>query len=291
GYSAQVYARGLRAPDGLAVDAQGRLLVVEEGSGQITRFDGPGQAHVLVRGLRSPEGLCLGPDGDLFVVEDIPGGRLLRIDQQGKLEVLATDLCAPEGVVFLEGRLFLTESTAQQESNKFALRTRVLELTRGDQGWGPPVRRTDQGIPFSFAELLCLGDTHLIICNELASVLIPVGLLSFDLESGQLQPFARGLIAPEGLCWTPRSAENEDPGFPLYVAEEDVDGAGHGRISRVTAEGKRSTFAAGFGTLEDVLVLADGRVFVSEDSTGSIVLLTPPPEAADLTRKPAEKDD
>ncbi|MGK0219909.1 MAG: glucose/arabinose dehydrogenase, partial [Planctomycetota bacterium] len=33
GYSAQVYARGLRAPDGLAVDAQGRLLVVEEGSG------------------------------------------------------------------------------------------------------------------------------------------------------------------------------------------------------------------------------------------------------------------
>jgi sugar lactone lactonase YvrE len=269
GYAAFVFANDLSAPDGLAFDASGRLLVVEETTGEITRIDKHGKHKTVAEGLHSPEGLFTTPDGLLFCAEDGPDGRLLSIDKRGKLTALAEHLDAPEGVLLLGERLFVTESTAQLAKNKFATRTRLTEVRRTKRGWGKSQLVFERGLPLSFSELVADDEGRLLIANELAGGFIRGGLMAYDLDTGELTTFTTGLISPEGLAWS------RDGSWPLFVAEEDIDGKGAGRISTVDKDGKRTTFATGFGTLEDVLVAADGRIFVSEDINRQGIALRP----------------
>jgi acetyl esterase/lipase len=271
GYGAWVYAVGLQAPDGLVFDDLGRLCVVEESGGRVVRFDVDGQPEIVAQGLHSPEGICAGADGELFVVEDGADGRLLRIDPQGKLEVLAEQLDAPEGVILVGDTLYLTESTLQLVENSFESRTRVLALQRLEHGWSAPTRVFARGLPYSFAELLYDPAGELILVNELAGDLVHSGLVRYSFKTGRLQTFVEGLRSPEGLTATPDSPT----GFPLYVAEEDLDGEDHGRISLVDLEGNRTDFATGFGTLEDVVIGPNGHIFASEDSTGMVIEIKP----------------
>jgi hypothetical protein len=86
-----------------------------------------------------------------------------------------------------------------------------------------------------------------------------------------------GLTAPEGLSFSPGG------GFPLYVAEEDL-GTGQGRISRVEADGQHAPFCTGFLSIEDVVLDGDGTLYVSEDGSGTVIVVKyepvePAPEA------------
>lgn len=271
GYAAFVYATDLAAPDGLAFDTQGRLLVVEEGKGRITRIDKHGNHKILAEDLTSPEGLFTTKTGEIFVAEDARDGRLIAIDKRGKQTVLATHLDAPEGVILVGESLFVTESTAQLVSNKFTMKTRLIQLTRdkSENGWSEPKRLFERGLPLSLSELIHDNAGHILIANETAGGFVAPGLMSFDLETQNLEVFATGLISPEGLAWSASGS------WPLFVAEEDVDAKEHGRLSTVSKDGKRTTFATGFGTLEDVLVTPDGHIFVSEDVNRQIVELRP----------------
>jgi sugar lactone lactonase YvrE len=53
-------------PDGLAIDAAGRLYVAVNGAGQIWRVDRDGSIHVLARGQRFASDVALGRGGDGF---------------------------------------------------------------------------------------------------------------------------------------------------------------------------------------------------------------------------------
>lgn len=71
---------GLTGPDGLALDAAGRLAVAHNGLGTVWIFDRLGQP--LLR-LRSPRGLsttnlCFGPDGRTLYVTESDSGAVLR---------------------------------------------------------------------------------------------------------------------------------------------------------------------------------------------------------------------
>jgi len=283
GFEARIFATGLASPDGLAFDAKGRVCVVEESAGRVTRIGPAGEHETVAQGLNSPEGICLGPRGEFYVVEDCANGRLLEIGTDGEVATIAEGLDAPEGVAIRGDSLFLTESSVQFERNPLKMRTRVLELRRAEGSWGAPTVLLERPMPFSFAELLEDGPVHLLVANELAGGKTKQGLWRLDLETGEFALFGSGLVTPEGLCWTP----GEEPGFPLYVAEENPDNEGNGRISRVSADGVRSTHATGFKNVEDVLVGPGGRVYVSEDSSGMIIVLCPvPAERADVTPEP-----
>ena len=82
-----VVAGGLAQPEGLAVDRDGSLLVVEAGAGRLTRID-PGTgatsrvASGLGLGVASPpgapptwmfNGVAVGPKGDIYVTGDRSG--------------------------------------------------------------------------------------------------------------------------------------------------------------------------------------------------------------------------
>ena len=289
GYRAYVFASGLASPDGLTLDGQGNLCVVEERAGRVTRLDENGGKVVLARGLHSPEGLCLGPDGLLLVVEDCAQGRLLSIDGEGEVRVLLEGLQAPEGVIFQGGCLYLTESSLQLVDRRWSARTRVRRLERTQAGWGAPRELFEGALPFSFSELALLDSGSLLLANETARALPVAGLLRLDLASGKVTPFAQGLAAVEGVGWWNGGDERV-----LLVAEEDVDGDGRGRLSRVVCSegrGRRTDFALGLGTIEDVVMDARGRIFVSEDSTGLVLMLQREPMHPQPPLDPPGDDD
>jgi glucose/arabinose dehydrogenase len=78
--------------------------------------------------------------------------------------------------------------------------------------------------------------------------------------------FTSNLVAPEGA----RFAANGE--FPLYVAEEDI-GGGVGRLSRVEADGSHMPFCTGFYSIEDVVQDENGRLYVSEDGSGLVIVI------------------
>lgn len=271
GYTIQVYAEDLRAPDGLAFDSNGAVCVVEEKVGRLTRIAADGTKTALLDGLRSPEGIALGPDGSLYVVEDAANGRLLRVRPGGEVDVLAQGLDAPEGVLVVGETIYYTESTLQLVGNLFDGRSRVSALSLSDGADQEPEIITDCGAPLSFSELVAAGPDGLIVVNETSGGIIRASLMSLAPFSGAIDVHCSGLISPEGICATPGA---EGP-FPLFVAEEDIDGEGHGQLVRIDEEGEVSIVATGFGTLEDVLVASNGCIYLSEDSTGRVLLLTP----------------
>ena len=62
------------------IQPDGSRKVVYDNSTPIFELDDKGNAKKRAGGLRSPEGLALDKDGILYVVEDVPGGRLISFN-------------------------------------------------------------------------------------------------------------------------------------------------------------------------------------------------------------------
>jgi sugar lactone lactonase YvrE len=292
GYTATVYAEGLSSPDGLAFSPAGILHVAEETAGRVSQIGPTGRITPIITGLTSPEGIAFDDAGNLYVVEDVQAGRLIRRSPAGLTTTLATDLDAPEGVVGApDGTLYITESNAQFVTDPADLRTRIAavspsgEVTRLITNT-PTISGT--GVAFwSYAGLAMGPDGLPYVTNEMSggdiahTEMVTPGALTatlalyttdsifvVDPATGDRALFASGLVSPEGL----RFSANGD--FPLYVAEEDV-GDGEGRLSRVESDGSHTPLCTGFSTIEDVAVDQEGRLYVSEDSSGLVLLIQP----------------
>lgn len=122
-------------PDGLAVDAAGRLVISAPNNartqpGAIFRMDAPGGKpykwfDVPVHpetGYAAPMGICFGPDGALYVCDNQKDskGRLLRFtfkdDKVASCETVACGLENANGVKYHKGRLYMTQAFLRQIS-------------------------------------------------------------------------------------------------------------------------------------------------------------------------------
>lgn len=264
GYAATLYAQGLSSPDGLAFSPSGVLHVAEETAGRVSRIGPGGSISTVVSGLTNPEGIAFDTAGNLYVVEDVQNGRLLRVTPGGDTTTLATSLDAPEGVVWTsDGTTYITESNLQFASNPpYDLQTQVTAVSPSG---GVTVLRTDD-LYWSYAGIALGADGLLYVTNEASGTGTNHSVFTVDPATETRELFATGLVAPEGL----RFAASGD--FPLYVAEEDT-GGGAGRLSLIEADGSHTPFCTGFGTIEDVAVDDSGRLYVSEDSTGFIIVI------------------
>jgi sugar lactone lactonase YvrE len=303
GYTARVYAEGLDSPDGLAISPAGVLHVAEERAGRVSRIDAAGSVTPVLTGLDSPEGLAFDPDtGALYVVEDVENGRLIERTADGTVTPLAHGLDAPEGVALSPGGVvYLTESNLQFAEPQ-DVRTRVAALNRPAALTrvitDTPILDPPLVHAWSYSGITPGPDGRLYVANELSgveitrTVAIPgfppttliltttESLLIVDPVAGTRELFASGLTAPEGLAFAPGGE------FPLYVAEEDV-GGGRGGISAVDAGGQHAPFCVGFLSIEDVVVAADGTLYVSEDGSGSVIAVEytePEPVPIDAVR-------
>jgi sugar lactone lactonase YvrE len=88
-------ATGLDQPVGMVL-SRGHLYVTEAGAGVVWRMDpGTGAKTKLAEGLDRPEGMDAGPDGRVVVME-AGAGRVVRLEADGRRQVLATGL--PPGI-------------------------------------------------------------------------------------------------------------------------------------------------------------------------------------------------
>ncbi len=283
GYTATLYAEGLSSPDGLAFSPDGVLYVAEETAGRVSRIEPDGSITPIINGLHHPEGIAFDDTGNLYVVEDVPDppdtsrGRLLKVATNGITTTLATDLDAPEGVVWAaDGTLYVTESNLQFISNPAEFRTRVTAISSLNE----VTRILTDTLFWSYAGITIGPDGLLYVTNEVSGTgpdraFKHDSVFRVDPTTKNRDLFAGTLVSPEGL----RFATNG--GFPLYVAQEDTDsGTGvAGMLSRVEANGSHMPFCTGFDSIEDVILDENGRLYVSEDGTGSVILIqTAPPQ-------------
>lgn len=269
GYVAKSYAEGLSNPDGLALSPGGLLYVAEETAGRVSRIEADGSVTPVVTGLHYPEGITFDTSGNLYVVEDVPEppdwstGRLLRVAPDGTPTTLASGLAGPEGVVWAEdGTLYVTESNVQYASNPFDFETHVTEVPTA----GAPTPILSNIWYWSYAGIALGADGDLYVSNEASATGTHDSIFRVNPATGARTLFASNLVRPEGLHFA------ADGGFPLYVVQEDT-GGGNGMLSRVEANGSHTPFCTGFYGIEDVIQGDDGRLYVSEDSTGLVVVI------------------
>ncbi len=91
------------------------LLVADSGSGAVIRVTGPGpdDRRPLLVGLDFPLGLAPGAGGTVFITE-AGGGRVLRLDGDGAVTVVAGNFGQPEGIAIdRDGRLLVVDVAAR----------------------------------------------------------------------------------------------------------------------------------------------------------------------------------
>jgi sugar lactone lactonase YvrE len=90
----------------VAVDADGSLLISDEVDGVIRLLTPGGRMTTWASGLDSPTAVVIAPDKQVYALEE-GNGRLVRIDANGSLTVVADGLGEPRDVEFLDAKTAL----------------------------------------------------------------------------------------------------------------------------------------------------------------------------------------
>ena len=262
GYTASVFCIDVNGADGLALSSSGDIYAVSEADGCIYKIDENGCKESIADGFRNPEGIAVSGSGMIYIVEDIEEGRLIGITPSGDTEVITEDLSFPEGVaVTRDGNVLITESSIESEL-LFPVFSEVKQVN-------------SEGLHsiysslylWSLSDIAVDSSGTIYVCNELSGYgFITASVIRIDPSDGSWSVFCRGLHACEGICFDVNGA------FPMYVVEEDT-GDGSGRISVVDEDGVATVFGSGFQNLEDIVVDRSGRIYVSEDTSGRIILI------------------
>jgi len=206
-------------------------------------YEGKGFSRKRVAGLRSPEGLALDRDGNLYVVEDLPGGRVLtfniqiekgRTRRSGKIVPVpiqnsgiaweSIDI-GPEGELLLAGST--VEAFPRDMGKEGIFRGVVLYRDTAGEWWMP---MNDAMTSYSAGSFTPDGKVAYFACELTGDV----GCL--DLQSHTLRTYHADRIfkSPEGLCALPdQSVLVAEEGGKIYRLDPIAD-----RIQMVYDNGK-----------------------------------------------------
>src|SRR5690606_23904008 len=121
--------------NGLIFDSEGRLVLAQHGDRRIARREADGSFTTLAdrydgKRLNSPNDLVYGPNGDLYFTDPaygLPGGfqsaekeqphnGVYRLKTDGTVELLSTELTAPNGIAISpDGQTLYVASTDRQQ--------------------------------------------------------------------------------------------------------------------------------------------------------------------------------
>ncbi len=101
------FLTGLNGPDGLYAVTSG-IYVCEETAGRILHVSYQGVVTVVAEGLFFPEGIHVEEDGRILVVEDTPSGRLLEINCDSVTTIAGDLCCAEGVTVHGDGSIWFT---------------------------------------------------------------------------------------------------------------------------------------------------------------------------------------
>ncbi|WP_243788414.1 PQQ-binding-like beta-propeller repeat protein [Saccharopolyspora gloriosae] len=106
--AARVRASGLAGAGGIAVDADGALVVAEPGGGRVLSIDRDDVVTALAEGLDAPADVAIDGAGECYV-SDQGAGQVLRISADGA-EIVAGGIARPQGLTWHDGELFVVEA-------------------------------------------------------------------------------------------------------------------------------------------------------------------------------------
>jgi sugar lactone lactonase YvrE len=109
--SVRMRASGLNQPGGIAVRADGVLVVAETGAGRVVAIDESDAVSVLAEGLAHPVDVAV--DEGLCYVSDDHAGEVLRLDE-GKAVPVALGLGAPQGLAVRGSELVTVDTGARR---------------------------------------------------------------------------------------------------------------------------------------------------------------------------------
>ncbi|MBN6037662.1 SMP-30/gluconolactonase/LRE family protein [Amycolatopsis sp. 195334CR] len=115
-------ANGLARPMGIAVRADGALVVAEADAGRVVAIDSADEVSVLAEGLDHPVDVALDPSDRVYFSDDHRGG-VFRIED-GDAVPIATELGAPQGLAVRGDEVFTVETTHG--------RLRAISLSTGE---------------------------------------------------------------------------------------------------------------------------------------------------------------
>jgi sugar lactone lactonase YvrE len=250
------------------------------------------QVRTLAAGapLRYSRGMAIDAAGNIYTVNGSNDGRILKVDPQGQVTVIAT-ISPDQSPYFVDialdaiGNLWVLNASGgkvyrvtPQGTVTFITVTQIqtmagididnagnLILTGADaSGEQRVVKRTPQGVE---TILSASGLNQPIgVVRDLQSNLVISnygdGTLSKVDSTGAIRSFARGLNRPQGI--------GMDSTGNFYVAN-----SGDNTIAKVAPDGTVSTFATGFNQPSDVKLDAAGNVFVSNTGDNSIIKISP----------------
>jgi sugar lactone lactonase YvrE len=93
------FAKGFSAPHDLAFDASGDLYVADTGANRVARVSPNGSVTTYIPGLNVPVDLAFHPNGELFVCE-LYAGTVTAYKSAKKVKVVASGLDKPHGLAF-----------------------------------------------------------------------------------------------------------------------------------------------------------------------------------------------
>jgi DNA-binding beta-propeller fold protein YncE len=203
---------GLHEPSGVAVDEQGRVVVVETVPGRVRVFSKAGEelARFGEGELLEPVGVAVAPGGGWFV-SDAGNHRIVRFDAAGKVAARfgrwgdgAGELNEPRGLVVAGERLWVCD-TRNHRLSAFALDG---THARAVGGFGTDAGRFQRpgGIAFDGEGALYVADTG----NQRVQQL---DLAGASLAAwGDFGPFPGFFSEPTSIAWS---------GGRVYVADRD----------------------------------------------------------------------
>jgi sugar lactone lactonase YvrE len=123
----EIVTTGFQDLTGVAVAADGAIVVTDREEGTLTRIDVSGGRRVLLNGLRYPTGVAIDRTGDVLVLEQA-GNRLLRLAADGRSTTVSSTIrdasavaVGPDGRVWLAVRRAGTITTPNQPAVEFVV--------------------------------------------------------------------------------------------------------------------------------------------------------------------------
>jgi sugar lactone lactonase YvrE len=255
---------GMSNPQDIAFGSTGDLYVSNNEAGTVIRVRPDGQIIPLADDLWTYTPplavIAVSPRGEIFFSEAAPGsdGRMVKIDQDGRVVPFTTDVYAPCGLAFgPDGLLYVAET-----------------------GRGVISRAEDDGTVNPIVEEL--NTPHYLIVDDQGGFLVATS----DPSQPGPEPFREPeLNIPEPFWILKVSSDGERQVLAnlenvwwvsnmilglegdLYVAATDMDG---GHIFRITMQGAVSKFASGFRNPAGLAFDLAGNLCVSDDQQNGI---------------------